>query len=95
MIRLIAWYCVSMVAKLSQELSEALHASGHRQLEVVDPQTQRVYVLCDREMHQHVKRVLDREAIAEGVRQMESGETQSLNEAFEEMRIELGFDKRQ
>lgn len=84
-----------MTAKLSQELSAALHASGNDQLEVVDPQTQRVYVICDRGMHQHVKRVLDREAIAEGIQQVENGETQPLDEAFEEMRIELGFDKQQ
>ena len=84
-----------MTAKLSQELSDALQASGDHCLELVDPQTQRVYVLCDRETHQRVKRVLDSQTIADGIRQMESGETQPLNEAFEQMRTELGFDQPQ
>lgn len=80
-----------MIAKLSKELSDALQANGTEELEVVDPQTQRVYVICDVAVHQQAKRVLDRDAIREGIVQMESGMTQPIDEAFEEMRIRLGF----
>jgi len=80
-----------MTPQLSKELSDALLASDAEELEVVDPQTQRLYVICDPGMHQQARRVLDREAILAGIQQMENGETQPVDEAFEEMRIRLGF----
>jgi hypothetical protein len=83
-----------MTPQLSKELSDALQASEAEELEVMDPQTQRLYVICDPGMHQQAKRVLDREAIRAGIQQMENGETQPVDEAFEEMRVRLGFAPR-
>ncbi len=88
-------YNVGMAAKLSNELSDSLQASGAEELEVVDPTTPRLYVICDAEIHQQAKRVLDRESIRVGIQQMENGEGQPLDEAFEEMRTELGFQPKQ
>ena len=84
-----------MATKLSKELSDALQASGAEELEVVDPTTQRLYVICDAEIHQQAKQVLDRESIRVGIQQMENGEGQPLDEAFEEMRTDLGFQPKQ
>jgi hypothetical protein len=39
-----------MAAELTQELAAALHVSGERGLELVDPQTRRTYVLVDAEI---------------------------------------------
>lgn len=80
-----------MTANLSPELSAALKASGHNELEVIDPQTQQTYVLCDAAVHEEAKRVLDREAIGEGIAAMERGDTQPVDEAFDDIRNELGF----
>ena len=40
-----------MAAILNKELAAALHATGDRQLELVDPETKRTYVLVDSETH--------------------------------------------
>lgn len=83
------------IMEISQELSDALHTSGDSELEVVDPQTQRRYVLIDSETHRRamdaLRREQDREAIAEGLAQMEAGHGQPLDEAFADLRSRLGF----
>jgi len=84
-----------MPAQLSKELSDALLASGTDAIEVVDPQTQRVYVICDAELHRNAKRILDREAIHDGIQQMRNGDTQPLDAAFDEMRSRLGLESPQ
>ena len=91
----VLWYDLHMTPQLSKELSDALQASGAEELEVVDPNTQRLYVICDAGIHQQAKRVLDREAIRVGIQQMENGEGQPLDEAFEKMRTKLGFQRKQ
>jgi len=78
--------------QLPKELSDALLANGTGELEVIDPQTQRTYVICDVSLHRNAKRVLDLEAIREGVHQVESGDTESLEISFEQMRDRLGFE---
>jgi len=40
-----------MTAKLTKELAAALHATGDHELEVVDPDTLRVYFIVEGEMH--------------------------------------------
>jgi hypothetical protein len=84
-----------MAINLSNELAAALRATGERELEVVDPQTQRTYVLVEAETHRRamdaLRRQQDRDAIAEGLAQMEAGEGKPLDEAFSDMRIRLGF----
>jgi len=74
-----------MIAKLSHDLSLALHASGDRELEVLDPQTQRSYVVVDAELHREameaLRRQQDREAIAQGLAEMEAGEGMTVEQA--------------
>lgn len=83
-----------MTIHLTPQIAAALQASENHQLELVDPQTNKVFVICDLEMHRKVKAILDRDAIANGIAQMEAGEGQPLDEAFEELRQELKFPKR-
>lgn len=88
-----------MIAKLNKELAAALHAVGNRELEVVDPDTQRTYILVDLETHRRameaLRRQQDRDAIAEGLAQMEAGEGKPLDQAFADMRSRLGFSSTQ
>ena len=84
-----------MIAKLNKELTAALHASPERGLEVVDPDTNRTYVIVDSETHRQMVEALrrqeDREAIAQGIADMEAGRGKPLDEAFAEMQVRLGF----
>jgi len=88
-------YHPEMIMKITQEPADALNTSGDSQLEVVDPQTQRRYVLIDSETHRRtmeaLRREQDREAIAEGLAQMDAGQGQPLDEAFADLRSQLGF----
>lgn len=66
-----------MIAKLTKELADALNATGDCEVEFVDPETQRTYFLVDGETHrlamEALRRQRDRDAIAEGLVQMEGG----------------------
>ena len=88
-------YNSTMTAKLSKELTDALHATGESELEVVDPETNRTYMIVDSETHRRameaLRRQQDREAIARGIAEMEAGQGKPLDEAFAEMRTRLGF----
>lgn len=84
-----------MTIELTPQISAALQAAKGQQLEVVDPQTNEVYVICELETHRKVKAILDREAIAAGLSQLDMGTAQPLDEAFEELRKELKFPERQ
>ncbi len=74
-----------MISKLNKELAAALQASGNRELEVVDPDTQRTYFIVDAETYQHAREALrrqrDREAIAQGLDEMEAGKGIPVEEA--------------
>ena len=94
------WDRISTVtAKLTKELTTALHATGDNELEVVDPETQRTYFLVDSETHRQtmeaLRRQQDRNAIAEGLMQMEAGQGKPLDQAFSDMRWRLGFPQAQ
>lgn len=84
-----------MIAKLSIELAAALHANGDGELEVVDPETERTYILVDRDTHCRAMEALRRQqshaAIAAGLAQMEAGAGQPIDQAFSDMRSRLGF----
>lgn len=84
-----------MTVKLSKELVSALHAMGDGELEVIDPETQRVYVLVDCETHRRameaLRRQQDRDAIAEGLAEMVAGQGKPVDEAFSDLRSRLGF----
>ncbi|MDP7014618.1 MAG: hypothetical protein QGG36_02335 [Pirellulaceae bacterium] len=80
-----------MNPKLSPELSAALHQAPTDSLEVVDPDTNRVYLLCDPALQQRAKELLDTQAIAEGYADVQAGRTQPVDEAFADIRRNLGF----
>jgi hypothetical protein len=86
-----------MAAELNKELVDALQAAGGEGLEVVDPETNRVYRIIDEETHRRAMLALqaqqDRSAIAEGIAQMVSGEGKPAEQCFEEVRQRLGFPK--
>jgi predicted transcriptional regulator len=72
-----------------------LHAAGERELEVVDPSTNRTYVIVDSEIHRRameaLRRQQDLDAIAEGIAQIEAGQGKPLDEVFAGLRSRLGF----
>jgi hypothetical protein len=74
-----------MTAKLTKELAAALHATGDNELEIVDPDTQRTYILVDSDTHRRameaLRRQQDRDAIAQGIAEMEAGEGMPVDEA--------------
>jgi hypothetical protein len=74
-----------MTAKLTKELADALKQAGESELEVVDPDTNRSYMIVDREIHRRAMEALcrqqDRDAIAQGIAEMEAGEGISVAEA--------------
>jgi len=88
-----------MTAKLSKELADALHATGESELEVVDPDTNRTYMIVDSNVHRRameaLRRQQDRDAIAQGIAEMEAGEGTSLDGAFSEIRSNLALRQRQ
>ena len=65
-----------MTAKLTKEVAAALHPTGERELEVVDPDTSRVYFIVESETHRQamdaLRRQQDRNAIAQGIAEMEA-----------------------
>jgi predicted transcriptional regulator len=87
------WYSEGMTLKLNEELSAALDATGDTSLEVVNPSNNRTYFLVDGETHcqamDALRRQQDRDAIAEGIAQMEAGDAIPLEEAREMTRQHL------
>lgn len=84
-----------MTPTLTKELTAALHANRDGELQVVDPETQRTYVVVDADVHRQAMEALrqkqDREAIAQGIAEMEAGLGTPLDQAFADMRMRLGF----
>ena len=91
--------CGLMSTRISKELADAFRAAGEHSLEVVDPSDNRVYFLVDGETHRRamdaLQQQLDREAIADGLAQMDAGEGKPIEVAFEDMQAKLGFPHRQ
>ena len=88
-------YNYGMTEKLTKELAAALQSTGSRELEVVDPETSRRYIIVDSETHRRAMEALrrqeDRDAIAEGLAQMEAGQGRPLDQAMADIRSRLGF----
>jgi hypothetical protein len=88
-----------MATKLTKELAAALNAIGNSELEVIDPDTQRTYFLVDSETHRQamdaLRRQQDRDAIAEGLAQMDAGQGKPLDQAFSDVRSRLGYHQAQ
>lgn len=81
----ISGYDLNMTAKLTKELAAALHATGDSELEVIDPDTHGTYFVVNADIHRQamdaLRRQQDREAIAQGIAEMEAGEGMPVDEA--------------
>lgn len=74
-----------MTPKLTTEQLTAVDASGNGSIEVVHPVTNQTYFIVDGNTHRQamdaLRRQQDHDAIAEGIAQMEAGQTIPLEEA--------------
>lgn len=82
-----------MPPDLSNEMISALRTANGRELEVVDPTTQRVYMLVEAGLYQRAMEALrlqqDREAIAQGLSELETGDGIPIEEARLQTRARL------
>ena len=82
---------MDMTPKLSNELSDAMHA-GNGELEFVDPANNRTYVVVEQTVLNQAKAVIQRQeqddlaAINRGLEDVEAGRTMPLDEAFDSIR---------
>ena len=83
-----------MTAKLSKELSDALHSQGDNRLAVVDPQDNRVYYIVDADTLAHLEQASTHNAIAQGIADMEAGRGKPVAKADAYLREKLGFPQR-
>jgi len=87
-----------MIANLSEELVAALRASGAGELEVIDPATARVYLIVDGALHREaldaLRREQDRDAIAQGLAELEGGLGISTEEARRQTKQRLTARRR-
>ena len=84
-----------MTPELSEDMRAALHARQGDDLQLVDPQTHRVYVLVDFEKHvkamQALREQSDWKSVERGLIQARRGDGMSLNAARRTLRRELRF----
>jgi hypothetical protein len=78
-----------MDTNLTPEQSQALGTTGEEPLTIVDPATNRKYVLVAADDFSKLETVA---AIRSGLSQMEAGEGQELNEAFRDIRSQFDRD---
>lgn len=80
--------------KLTPEQADALHAHGE-ELTVVDPTTNKIYVIVDATVLQQARALLeyqqaeDLAAIQAGIDDMEAGRTMPITEAHDQIRDDL------
>jgi len=68
-----------MTAKLNKELSNALH--GHDQIEAVDPETGRVFIVMEKSLYELSQQQQVYAAIQHGIEDMEAGRTMTIDES--------------
>jgi len=84
-----------MTPKLSKELADALHSQDDLRLEVVDPQSNRVYFIVDADTLSHLEGKRTHDAIQRGLESVKRGEGRSLDEVAADIREEFGFPQPQ
>ena len=88
-----------MIARLSDELSQALAQGNGGPLAVEDERTRRHYVLVDEETHRRAMKAFEKQevlsAIQEGLADVEAGRVHTVEEVDAHIRENLGFPPRQ
>lgn len=84
-----------MTPKLSKELADALHSQDDLRLEVVDPQSNRVYFIVDADTLSHLEGKSAHDAIQRGLESVKRGEGRPLDEVAADIREEFGFPQPQ
>jgi hypothetical protein len=70
-----------MTFYLTPEQASALHAGGNAPMQLVDPQTQRVYYVIDSSFLAELEQHANLEAIREGVDDIRAGRTLPIDDA--------------
>jgi predicted transcriptional regulator len=68
-----------MIPKLNKELIQAV--DGHDQIEAVNPETGRTYVLIERSVFELHQRRIVRDAIQQGLDDVKAGRTMTVEES--------------
>jgi hypothetical protein len=88
-------YSRNLPAVLSQDLIAALRAQGGLELEVIDPETLREYVVVGAGMHREAMEALrcqqNLQAIARGFAELQAGQGMELSVAMDSIRETLGL----
>lgn len=82
-----------MLTQLPPELAEAATSAGNEGLRVIDPSTSRVYRIVDEQAYLSQRDDHDRNAIAEGLSQMQAGLGKTADQAFGDIAARLAFPK--
>ncbi|MCR9118563.1 MAG: hypothetical protein NXI22_16625 [bacterium] len=69
-----------MAIELTPEMVAGLHASENQQLEVVDPQTKKVFVISDLATHRLAKIALELDAIRAKLRELSNQHRQPVDD---------------
>lgn len=88
------WYTRRM-AELTKEQAEAVRNSESGRVDLVDPVTNRRYVLLDADSLAFLERESSVDAIRAGLESMQAGRGLPIEEADVQMRDQLGFPPRQ
>ena len=78
-----------MTPELSKEQSDALHSQGQDRLRVVDPKTNRYYVLVEEEALSQLEQASAHEAIAQGIADLKAGRVTPAEEVHAQLRSDL------
>ena len=84
-----------MTPDLSKEVTDALHASDREETQARDPATQKIYVVREIELDRLERAQQTTEAIQRGYDQIARGESQDLDDAFNDVERELGLTSEQ
>ncbi|HQX51621.1 MAG TPA: hypothetical protein PLY87_19135 [Planctomycetaceae bacterium] len=86
------------MVKLNEEVSQALKACNGEPLTVEVPGSDRRFVLVEQSTYDAAMAALELqrnvELIREGIADVEAGRVQPLEEAMEQIRVEMGFQPR-
>ena len=85
------------MVKLSQEIIQALQDSAGEPLRVEAPGAGKSYVIVDADFHRAALEAMEKqkihESITRGIEDMKAGRGKPIDQAFEDVRQQMGFPK--